>query len=130
LVSVITRDPKIRAVVASEAIAVACLFAAAAASPSTRPGLIGAAAVAGLIGRVTISAQVERHSRAARELEARPVLGDSAMWLIVIALVAAAALLLVATASARAGAGGVVGAALLAGAAAGVAIRIRRRQLH
>jgi tetratricopeptide (TPR) repeat protein len=130
LVTVITRDPKVRVAVASEAIAVACLVVAAVVSSSTRPALIGAAAVAGLIGRLTISAQVERHSRATRDLEARPVLGDSAMWFIVIALVAAAALLLVATASARAGAGGVVAAVLLAGAAAGVAFRIRRRQLH
>lgn len=130
LVTVITREPKIRAAVASEVIAVACLVAASAASPAARPGLIVAAAVAGLIGRLTISAQVERHSRAARDLDARPVLGDSAMWLIVLALVATAALLLVATASARAGAGGVVGAVLFSGAAAGVAIRIRRRQPH
>jgi tetratricopeptide (TPR) repeat protein len=128
LLRLLTHDRKIGLAVSLDALAVACLIAAALVPQSVRNGLAGTAAVSALIGRLILWSQVEQSSRAARGLEHRHTLGTPVLWLLAVALGLIAIAMFFAGISSRTGLTGILVALLLAAGSALTVRSIKRRR--
>jgi tetratricopeptide (TPR) repeat protein len=112
----------IRRAAVVEAIAVVALIAGVVAPGSVRPGLAGVAALAGLIGRVSLFEAVRRAGN-----PGSPLLSEGALRLLATALALLAIAMAFAVANAHAGIGGVVFVVVCAGGCVATIRSVRRR---